>query len=84
MKKYFAKTNGFECVLFVDENGKAFVVDENNFDERLTVEVAKNADYSNFEDCETAEECAQAIGTSEAFESVIDFNADEYEELVEF
>jgi len=74
MKRYFVETNGYNCVAFVDDNGTAYIVHENTFDEPLTLDVAKNVDYSNFDNCETAKECAQAIGTSEAFENVVAFD----------
>lgn len=73
MKRYFIETNGYNCVAFVDDNGTAYIVHENNFNEPLTLDVSKNADYSNFDNCDTAEECAQAIGTSEALENIVNF-----------
>lgn len=74
MKRYFVETNGYNCVAFVDDNGTAYIVHENNFDEPLTLDVAKTADYSNFDNCGTAEECAQAIGTSEVLENIVAFD----------
>lgn len=62
MKKYFVETNGYNMVIFADNNGKCFAVHEQAFDERLTLDVAKNADYSNFDGCDTAEQCAYAMG----------------------
>ena len=74
MKRYFVETNAYNCVTFVETNGTAYIVHENNFNEPLTLDVAKNADYSNFDNCDTAEECAQAIGTSEALENIVEFD----------
>lgn len=84
MKRYFVETNGENFVAFVDGDNKAYMVDAAAFDEKLTIEVAKEADYSNFDGCETAEECANSIGTSEAFDNIIDWNEDEYENVTEF
>ena len=61
MKRFFAKTNGYNAVIFVDKNGNGYVIDETAFDEPLTLNAAKNADYSNLVVCETAEECADSI-----------------------
>jgi hypothetical protein len=66
MKRFFCKTNAYNCVVFVDENGKGFMIYENLFDEELTIDVAKNSDYSNLDGCKTAEECAYSIGTPQA------------------
>lgn len=84
MKKFFVTTEDYNMVVMLDENGKGFVIGETAFTESLTLDVAKNADYSNFDDCDTAEECAASIGTAEAEQNVIDFNADEYSAVVEF
>ena len=84
MKRYFVKTEDYSFVAFVDSESRAYVIDESAFDERLTIEVAKAADYSNLDGCETAEECAYCIGIAEPFDNIIDFNADEYENVTEF
>lgn len=84
MKKYYVETNAYNCVMIADDFGKAYVCHEEMFDEALTLEVAKSADYSNFDGCENAEECAFAIGTSSAMENVIDFDENNYEVVVEF
>ncbi len=84
MKRYFCKTNGYNCVVFVDENGKGFMIYENLFDEELTIDVAKNSDYSNLDGCETAEECAYSIGTPQAMQEVFEFDPDEFEYIEEF
>ena len=84
MKRFFVETEDYNCVVFADENGKGYVIDETAFDEELTLDVAKNADYSNLDGCETAEECAQCIGTAEAEQNVIDFDPDEYVSVEEF
>lgn len=80
MKKIFAETNAYNVVLFVDDNNKAYVVPDGAFEEPLTLDVAKNTDYSNFADCETAEECQNCQGVGD----VIIFNEDEYENIIEF
>lgn len=49
MKRFFVKTNGYNAVIFVDKNGNGYVIDETAFDEPLTLDAAKNADYSNFD-----------------------------------
>lgn len=84
MKKYYVKTNAYDCVMLVDDFGKAYVCYEEIFDEPLTLEVAKNTDYSNFDGCETAEECAFAIGSNAAMDNIYDFDEDHYESVVEF
>ena len=80
MKRYFAKTNAFDLVLFVDKKNKAYVVDEQAFDEPLTLATAKTHDYGNLEGCETAQECFECMG----FGDIVDFNTDEFEKLIEF
>lgn len=84
MKRFFCKTNGANYVLFVDEKGMAYCVDESCFDDFLTLEVAKKEDYSNFDNCETAIECAIAIGAENSFNNVIVFNEEKYEYIQEF
>lgn len=84
MKRFFVETEDYTMVAFVDDEGKAFIIDETSFDEVLTFDVAKNSDYSNLDGCETAEECAQCIGTAEAESNVIDFDEDEYTRVIEF
>lgn len=82
MKRYYVEDAvGQAYVLFVDDNGKAVYVSEAAFDEELTLEVAKAADYSNFDGCETAEEAAANYYTSD---NLINFYEDEWKELVEF
>lgn len=72
---------GEKLVLFADESGKAVYISESAFNEPLTLELAKNADYSNFENCETAEEASAnyADGTH-----LIDYNADDWDSIAEF
>lgn len=81
MKRFFVKTNACNAVIFADKNGKAYVIDESLFNEPLTLDVAKNADYNNFDGCETAEECASSIGVDD---NIITFNPDEYDNITEF
>lgn len=82
LKRYFAKDFAGETViLFVDESGKAVFINDTAFDEKLTLEAAKQADYSNFNNCETAEEAASNYFTGK---NLIDFNEDDWEVLVEF
>lgn len=84
MKRFFVEAEDYNMVVMVDENGKGFVIDEIMFDEPLTLEVAKNADYSNLDGCNTAEECACSIGAPDVEQDVIDFNVNEYSKVVEF
>lgn len=72
---------GEAAVLFVDETGKACYLNDTAFDEPLTLEVAKAADYSNFDNCETAEEAAANYFTGE---NLMDYNQDDWEEIIEF
>lgn len=72
---------GEAVVLFVDKTGKACYLNDTAFDEPLTLEVAKAADYSNFDNYETLEEVAANYSTGE---NMIDFNLDEWEEVIEF
>lgn len=85
MKRYYVDTNGYAMVVFADNSGKAFVIGEESFDEPLTLDVAKNADYGNLENCETAEECAYAMGY-DVFSSVFEFKdiAENAEKVVKF
>lgn len=62
MRRYFIETNAYNCVAFVDENNKAYVFHEEAFDEPLTLEAAKKADYSSTDNCETALEIACSVG----------------------
>lgn len=84
MRRYFVKTNAYSCVIFADGSGKGYYIfDEMPFDEPLTLEVVKRADYSNVEGCETLEEiAANAYGER----GIIDFNPNDpdFEEVVEF
>ena len=79
MKRYFAETEDYNVVLFVDQSGRAVMIDEAAFNEPLTLAVAKAADYSNFDGCQTAEEAA-ANYTGE----VIEFRPWEFENVVNF
>ncbi len=82
LKRYFAKDSvGEACVLFVDESKKAVYINDTAFDEPLTLEVAKGADYSNFDGFETAEEASANYHTGE---NLIDFNEEDWGKLVEF
>ena len=80
MKKYFVETQDYNFVAFVDDNNKAVIVPEEAFNEPLTLEVAKAADYSNLEDFDTAEEAAANYGTGEP---PIDFNPNDYERVTD-
>ncbi len=82
LKRYFAKDIvGGTTILFVDEMGKAAYINDTAFDQELTLEVAKNGDYSNFDGCETAEEAAENYYTGE---NIMDFNENDWDELIEF
>lgn len=82
MKKYFVETNAYSMVVFVDEQGNAFPIHEKYFDERLTLDVAKKADYSGIDGCETAEEVAFAIGGDT--DDIFNFETEKFEKVVEF
>ncbi len=81
MKRFFCKTNAYNYVLFVDDKGKAYFIYENRFDEPLTLDVAKNEDYSNLDGCKTAEECAWAMGEGEYYKD--DDDSVYYENVVD-
>lgn len=82
MKRLYATDiNGESVVLFVDESGKAVFINDTAFDEPLTLEVATNADYSNLDGCEDAEEAAANYYTGE---NLIDYNPDDWAKVVEF
>lgn len=82
LNRYFAVDENREAaVLFVDENKKAVFINDTAFDKKLTLEVAMKADYSNFDNFETAEEAAANYYTGK---NLINFNPDKWEELVEF
>lgn len=86
MKRFFIETNGYNMVAFVDDKNKAFILHEQSFDTELTLETAKNADYSNLDGCKTAEDCAGAMGMGE--DRIFDFKellsyAESYTEFTE-
>ena len=83
MKRYFVTTNADNMVLFVDDNNNAVYIDETAFDEPLTLDVAKRADYSNFDGCETAEEATANYADGE---HLIHFDPDDetFEKIIEF
>lgn len=82
LKRFFAVDKlGEAVVLFVDDTGKACYINDTAFNEPLTLEVAKSADYSNFDNCEDAEEAAAGYFTGN---NLIEFNYDEWEEIIEF
>lgn len=62
MKKYFVETNGYNCVAIVDKEDNALILHEECFNEPLTLESAKRADYSNLNGDETVEECLASMG----------------------
>lgn len=83
MKKLFIETNAENMVAFSDGTN-AYVVEAYRFDENLTLDVAKTADYSNFDGCKTAEECNIAMGeNSENVYSLADI-IDGAERVTEF
>ena len=82
MKRLFVKDEvGEAVVLFVDKAGKAVYITESAFNEPLTLEVAKKADYSNFDGCEDAE-----VVSANYFDGnrLIDFNEEDWAVIVEF
>lgn len=78
MKRYFIETNGYNCIAFVDSDNKAIVFDEICFDETLTIEYVKKADFSNLDGCETAQECINAIGGESNNITLVDNFDDEF------
>lgn len=80
-KMYCVDSVGEAVVLFVDNNGKAVYLNDTAFGEKLTLEVAKKADYSNFEGIEDAEEASANYYTGE---NLIDFIPSDWEKIVEF
>lgn len=82
MKRIYAESNGYNMVLFVDDENKAFVLPDDTFNDFSTLELAKAADYSNLVGCETAEECRAMTGAGDG--DIIDYNEDEFENVTEF
>ena len=80
MKRYLVTTNADKMVAFVDDNNNVYFFNEQAFDEPLTVEYAKTADFSAVEGCEPAEDIMYAVGVGEVY----DFNEDEFENVIEF
>lgn len=83
MKRYFVKTNAYNCVVFADGSGRGYMFYEGLYDEPLTLEVAKGTDYSGIEDIDTVEELAVNFNREE---NVVDFDPNDpaFEEVVEF
>jgi hypothetical protein len=80
MKRIFAETEDYNVVLFVDDNDKAFVIEETAFDTDLTLEAAKSADYANLDGCKTAEDCYNCQGCG----YTIDYNENDFVNVTEF
>lgn len=85
LRRFFVETNADNRVMFVDDSNKAYQITEYDFYREhgvdCTLENAKAADYSGFDGCKTAEECAAAVGMNE---EIIEFDTDEYENVIEF
>lgn len=75
LKRYFIITNSYNCVVYADGKGKAYMIPEQAWDANLTLEVAKATDYSNFDGCETVEDCAACNAGSQ---NIIDFDINDY------
>lgn len=84
MKRYYVETNGDDFVAFIDDSKQAYIIDAARFEKKLTFEVAKSTDYSNLDNCETAVECAIAMGENAPYENVIEWNEDDFEAVTEF
>lgn len=80
IKRLYCQTNGYNLVVFTD-GVKAVYIDETAFDEPLTLEVAKSADYGNFDGFETIEEMSANYADGS---HLIDFDESDYEEAIEF
>lgn len=90
LEYYYAETNAENCVLVVDKNGKAIILNANNFDGfPLTKEVAIKElveDIPNrLSNCETVEECLYSIGLNLEDYEIFDFDKirDDFEVLEE-
>lgn len=83
-KVFFIKTNAYNMVAFVDKENKCFCFGDECFDERLTFEYAKNADYSSIVGCETAEDVKYITGAGDG--EIYDFEEIEKyaEKILEF
>lgn len=66
MRKFFVELNAFNAVAFLDDQNKALVIDETeaNYEQPLTLEVAKNSFVDGFV-ADTADEakCELGFGT---------------------
>lgn len=69
MKKFLIETNEDRMMAFVDDKERAFVL---KIDAELTLETLINADYSKFDGCKTAEDCARVMGKSKK-QHIVDF-----------
>lgn len=74
MKRFLVNTNADSFVAFVDDNNQAYIFEASLFEEPLTLETAKNQDYSATDNCETAEEIHYSVGVGEVEDTVIDWN----------
>lgn len=81
MKRFHVKSNGTNFVAFVDEEGKAYIIDESVYGYQLTLEAAKSEDYSGIENCETAEEISYSIGAG-TDDNIIDWNEEDYSDCI--
>ena len=74
MKKYFCKSNAYNMLVFVDNEGNAIGFDA------ATKEEAESMDISGIVDLETAEEIAFHCSREE---DVFPFNKDEWDDVEE-
>lgn len=81
LKAYYYTTADYNGVLITD-GAKAWDVPD--FPQDGTIEEARNADMSGFDDCESMEEVKQVIGTEICFFDFISADYDTIEEIKVF
>lgn len=80
-------TNGYDAIIFVDDDSKVYMFDEILFPEiekklhELTTAELQQIDFSAADGCETAEDINNDIGCNN---DIYNFNELEYEYLIQF